>query len=242
METMPIDNKFELFKLIDPKRYEPIISEETMLLHHGKHLATYVNNLNNLLPGTLWEGLSLEEVVRRAPEGAILNNAGQILNHNMFFEQLASTDFVLEGPITDLDLYEELNKQYGNYKNFKEQFTQAGLTLFGSGWVWLSVDDQGKLVITQEPPFHWKKVTSSNSRPSRADAATHHRCVGTRLLRRLPEPSSRVPRKNLGHHRLESNHRPLPRRPAILTHNKCKYKHCPRAPELVVCGLVLQDQ
>ena len=148
---MPIDNKFELFKLIDPKRYEPIISEETMLLHHGKHLATYVNNLNNLLPGTLWEGLSLEEVVRRAPEGAILNNAGQILNHNMFFEQLASTDFVLEGPITDLDLYEELNKQYGNYKNFKEQFTQAGLTLFGSGWVWLSVDDQGKLVITQEP-------------------------------------------------------------------------------------------
>ena len=87
--TMPVDGKFELIEWPNPALLEPVISKETMLLHHGKHLAAYVNNLNALLPGTEWEGLPLEEIVRRAPEGPILNNAGQVLNHNMFFEQMS---------------------------------------------------------------------------------------------------------------------------------------------------------
>ena len=151
--TMPVDGKFELIEWPNPALMEPVISKETMLLHHGKHLAAYVNNLNALLPGTEWEGLPLEEIVRRAPEGPILNNAGQVLNHNMFFEQMSRPRMNDEDrTLPPLDLFEAIKRQFGwTLGEFVKQFSQAGLSLFGSGWVWLSVDGEGKLVITQEP-------------------------------------------------------------------------------------------
>jgi len=144
-----------------PEALEPVISKETIGFHHGKHLAGYVNNLNGLLEGSPLAGLSLEEIVLKA-EGGMLNNAGQILNHNLYFGQFCA-------PKTDNKpvgkLAEAITRDFGSFEAFKEEFQKKGATLFGSGWVWLSAaptsqsegqlpSDQGamgQLVITQEP-------------------------------------------------------------------------------------------
>lgn len=147
-QTMPTEGKFGLMALpYAEDALEPVISKETVELHHGKHLQTYVTNLNNALPGTPLEGKSLEEIVMNA-EGGVFNNAGQTLNHNMYFGQLRAPreDNKPCGKIAGA-----IDKQFGSFDNFKKEFTQKGTTLFGSGWVWLSADKDGKLVITQEP-------------------------------------------------------------------------------------------
>ena len=126
---------------------EPVISKETIGFHHGKHLAGYVNNLNTLLEGSPLAGLSLEEIVLKA-EGGVLNNAGQILNHNLYFEQFAAPQKDNK-PVGKLA--EAIVRDFGSFEAFKEEFQKKGATLFGSGWVWLSADKDGKLVITQEP-------------------------------------------------------------------------------------------
>lgn len=139
---------FELISLpFAPEALEPVISRETIALHHGKHLQTYVNNLNAALPGTAFEHLPLEEIVRKA-DGGIFNNAGQILNHNLYFEALRAprSENRPEGKIA-----EAIVQQFGSFEAFQKEFVQKGATLFGSGWVWLSKDKDGKLVITQEP-------------------------------------------------------------------------------------------
>ena len=125
---------------------EPVISKQTLEFHHGKHLAGYVNNLNGLLPGSGFEEASLEEIVCKAT-GGVLNNAGQILNHNMYFEQFCSpkADNAPTGKLA-----EAIVRDFGSFEAFKEAFQKSGATLFGSGWVWLSADKDGKLVITQE--------------------------------------------------------------------------------------------
>lgn len=125
---------------------EPVISRETLSFHHGKHLLAYVNNLNALLPGSGLEEQSIEEIVKKA-EGGILNNAGQILNHNLYFKQFRKPrkDNAPAGKLNKL-----IQKQFGSFETFKEEFAKKGVTLFGSGWVWLSIDQQGKLIITQE--------------------------------------------------------------------------------------------
>ena len=139
--------KFELMALpYAPEALEPVISKETIGFHHGKHLAGYVNNLNGLLEGSPLAGLSLEEIVLKA-EGGILNNAGQILNHNLYFAQFSAPK-ADNKPIGKLA--EAISLQFGSFDAFKEEFQKKGATLFGSGWVWLSVDKDGKLVITQE--------------------------------------------------------------------------------------------
>lgn len=138
---------FELISLpYAPEDLEPVISRETIALHHGKHLQTYVTNLNNLLPGSGMEELALEEIVKRS-EGGIFNNAGQILNHNLYFLALSKpkADNVPTGVLADA-----INRQFGSTEAFQKEFTQKGVTLFGSGWVWLSKDNEGQLVITQE--------------------------------------------------------------------------------------------
>lgn len=146
-QTQPVEGKFSLVTLpYATTALAPVISETTLNLHHGKHLATYVNNLNNLLPGSGLEGLSLEEVVQKS-EGAIFNNAGQILNHDLYFTQFAAP---AEGRRPVGALAAAINEQFGSFEAFQKEFNQKGLTLFGSGWVWLSTDKDGKLVITQE--------------------------------------------------------------------------------------------
>ena len=125
---------------------EPVISRETIGFHHGKHLAGYVNNLNGLLEGSPLAGLALEEIVLKA-EGGLLNNAGQILNHNLYFGQFAAPK-ANNQPIGKLA--EAIIRDFGSFEAFKEEFQKKGATLFGSGWVWLSADKDGKLFITQE--------------------------------------------------------------------------------------------
>ena len=139
--------KFELMALpyaIDA--LEPVISKQTLEFHHGKHLAGYVNNLNGLLAGSGFEDAPLEEILCKA-SGGMLNNAGQILNHNMYFEQFMApkADNAPTGKLA-----EAIVRDFGSFEAFKEAFQKAGATLFGSGWVWLSADKDGKLVITQE--------------------------------------------------------------------------------------------
>ena len=141
------NGKFELIQLpYNADALAPVISAETIGFHYGKHLQAYVNNLNNLLPGSGFEGLSLEEIVTKS-EGGIFNNAGQILNHNLYFTQFKAPvkDNVPTGKIADA-----INAQFGSLEAFKAEFEKKGATLFGSGWVWLSSDKDGKLVITQE--------------------------------------------------------------------------------------------
>ena len=125
---------------------EPVISKQTLEFHHGKHLAAYVNNLNGLLDGSGFEEATLEEIVCKAA-GGILNNAGQILNHELYFGQFCGKPTKQEptGPLADA-----IAKEFGSFEAFKEEFQKKGATLFGSGWVWLSADRAGGLFITQE--------------------------------------------------------------------------------------------
>ena len=140
-----------LFALIalpyEPEALEPVISRETIEFHYGKHLQTYVDNLNKLIAGTEFEAMPLEEIVCKS-QGGIFNNAGQILNHNMYFTQFSPVDannHAPKGAILDA-----INRDFGSFEAFQKEFEQKGVTLFGSGWVWLSADKDGKLVITQE--------------------------------------------------------------------------------------------
>ena len=140
--------KFTLMALpYAPDALEPVISKETIAFHHGKHLAGYVNNLNAMIEGSPLARLPLEEIVIKA-EGGILNNAGQILNHNLYFGQFASPK-VDNKPIGKVA--EAIARDFGSFEAFKDEFQKKGSTLFGSGWVWLSADKDGELVITQEP-------------------------------------------------------------------------------------------
>ena len=148
--------KFELMALpYAPDALEPVISKETIAFHHGKHLAGYVNNLNALASppnpspkgeGSLGELETLKEIVLHS-EGAILNNAGQILNHELYFQQFTGEP---GKPAPAGRLAEAIVRDFGSFEAFKEEFQKKGATLFGSGWVWLSADKDGKLVITQE--------------------------------------------------------------------------------------------
>ena len=125
-----------------------MISAQTLSFHHGKHLQAYVDNLNKLLPGSEYEGMALEEIVRKAPAGAVFNNAGQILNHNLYFMQFKPASEAAQRP--EGVLAAQIEKQWGSFEAFKADFEAKGVGVFGSGWVWLSAEKDGKLVITQE--------------------------------------------------------------------------------------------
>lgn len=124
----------------------PVISAETVAFHYGKHLQAYVNNLNAALPGSGFEGKTLEEIVCQS-EGGIFNNAGQILNHTLYFTQFKPAG--AQGAPTGA-LAEAIVRDFGSFEDFKAEFQKKGASLFGSGWVWLASDSDGKLVITQE--------------------------------------------------------------------------------------------
>ena len=139
--------KFELMALpYAIEALEPVISKQTLEFHHGKHLAGYVNNLNGLLEDSPLADSSLEDIVCKAT-GGILNNAGQILNHNLYFGQFCAPK-ADNKPVGKLA--EAIARDFGSFDAFKDEFQKKGATLFGSGWVWLSADKDGKLIITQE--------------------------------------------------------------------------------------------
>lgn len=142
-DIMPINNQFALPEL-PYVGLGGVISPETLSFHHGKHLKAYVDNLNKMLPGSGLEGLPLTEVVKKA-EGGMFNNAGQVLNHILYFGQFSPTPRPMGDRMTAL-----LERDFGSVETFRKEFEQKGATLFGSGWVWLSADNGGKLVITQQ--------------------------------------------------------------------------------------------
>ena len=140
-----------MFALIDlpyaADALEPAISARTLSFHHGQHLQAYVDNLNKLLPGSPFEGMALEEIVRTAPAGPVFNNAGQVLNHNLYFTQVCPGGAPLAAASP---LAAQIASQWGSLAAFQEEFAAKGVGLFGSGWVWLSAQADGTLVITQE--------------------------------------------------------------------------------------------
>ena len=148
--TLKLIAMFSLISLpYAPNALEPIISQETIEFHYGKHLQTYVDNLNKLIAGTEYESMPLEEIVCKA-QGGIFNNAGQILNHNLYFTQFAPANELANERMSELEIMKAIERDFGSLDAFKAEFEQKGVTLFGSGWVWLSADKDGKLVITQE--------------------------------------------------------------------------------------------
>ena len=128
-----------------PTALEPVISAQTLSFHHGKHLQAYVNNLNAALPGSEFEGLSLEEIICRS-SGGVFNNAGQILNHNLYFTQFRApqADAAPKGALAA-----KIAEQFGSLEAFQAEFVAKGAGLFGSGWVWLQADAAGELSIAQ---------------------------------------------------------------------------------------------
>jgi Fe-Mn family superoxide dismutase len=120
----------------------PRISEETLEYHYGKHHATYVANLNKLIPGTEFENLSLEEIIKKA-SGGVFNNAAQVWNHTFYWNCLSPHG----GGEPKGKLGEEITRAFGSFAQFKEKMTNAAVTLFGSGWAWLVRNPDGTLAI-----------------------------------------------------------------------------------------------
>ena len=120
----------------------PVISEETMHYHHDKHYVGYVNKLNELIAGTPFEGESLEDIIMTS-DRSIFNNAAQVWNHEFFFEQLSPDPAVRPSG----ELLEAVTHQFGSVEAVRAAMDEAAVNLFGSGWVWLVVDDDGELSI-----------------------------------------------------------------------------------------------
>lgn len=138
--------KFELPKLpYAADALEPVISQKTIEFHYGKHHQAYVNNLNNLVPGTKFENSDLETIVKES-DGPIFNNAAQIWNHTFYFNSFSPNG----GGEPKGALADAINTAFGSFENFKKEFVAAGVSLFGSGWAWLVKNKEGKLEIVKE--------------------------------------------------------------------------------------------
>lgn len=120
----------------------PSISKETLEYHYGKHHNAYVTNLNKLIAGTEFENMELEEIIKKS-SGGIFNNSAQVWNHTFYWHCLSPNGGgEPTGRLADL-----INKTFGSFSAFKEQFTQAAITTFGSGWAWLIQDKDGVMKI-----------------------------------------------------------------------------------------------
>lgn len=122
----------------------PHISEETIEYHYGKHHKAYVTKLNELIEGTPFANSSLEEIVKKS-DGAIFNNAAQVWNHTFYWHCMAPKG----GGAPTGEIAEAIKKSFGSFETFKEKFSNAAVTQFGSGWAWLVKKDDGSLAITQ---------------------------------------------------------------------------------------------
>lgn len=123
---------------------EPVISAETIRYHYGKHEKAYIDNLNRLIQGTEYEDADLEDIIQEA-KGPLFNNASQAWNHIFYFFSFSPDGAREPGG----ELRKAIDRDFGSFEKFKEAFVDAGAGLFGSGWVWLSRDSEGKLLITQ---------------------------------------------------------------------------------------------
>jgi len=128
---------------------EPHIDARTMEIHHDKHHAAYTNNLNNAIAGTEWEGKSIEDILANVGKisGGVRNNGGGFYNHNLFWEVMAPN----AGGTPTGDLAAAIERDLGGFEKFKEAFSAAGATRFGSGWAWLIVTPEKKLMVTSTP-------------------------------------------------------------------------------------------
>ena len=122
---------------------QPHISKETLEFHYGKHHNAYVTNLNNLIPGTEFEDIPLEDIIKKAPAGGIFNNAAQVWNHSFYWNCLSPNGGGKPGG----KLLEDINKAFGSFDEFKEKFTKSAVTNFGSGWTWLVKSENGLEII-----------------------------------------------------------------------------------------------
>jgi len=122
----------------------PAMSAETLEYHYGKHLQTYIDNLNKLIAGTQYEDMPLEEIVKKA-DGGIFNNAAQAWNHTFFFDTLTPEPVKIPTRLAG-----KLTEEFGSVEAFKEEFSKAAAGIFGSGWAWLAADSEGKLHILPE--------------------------------------------------------------------------------------------
>ena len=139
--------KFELPVLpYEVNALEPVIGKQTVELHYGKHYQTYLTNLNKRVPGTKYENMELVDIVKQS-EGPVFNNAGQALNHFIYFLSFSPNG----GGEPSGKLAKAINAQYGDFENFKKEFNAAAVSVFGSGWAWLAKDASGKLYIEKEP-------------------------------------------------------------------------------------------
>ncbi len=138
--------KFEKVALnYDLGSLEPVIGKQTMELHYGKHYHGYVTNLNNMIVDTKFADADLVTIVKES-DGGIFNNAGQALNHQIYFSSFSPNG----GGEPQGKLAEAINSKFGSFEKFKEEFIAAGLGVFGSGWVFLAKDDNGNLSIEKE--------------------------------------------------------------------------------------------
>lgn len=123
----------------------PYMSMETIDFHYGKHLQTYVNNVQQMVAGTPQARMSLEELIRTQPDGPLFNNAAQVMNHTLFFTQLCPPQKALKAPVGNMA--KAVEQSFGSFEQMKTQLTAAAVGLFGSGWAWLSLTPHGKLEI-----------------------------------------------------------------------------------------------
>lgn len=146
LESTFLEREEPMFKLPELpyalNALEPHISKETLDFHYGKHHKTYVDKLNELVPGTPFAKASLEDIIREA-EGAIFNNGAQVWNHTFYWNCLSPNG----GGEPSGGLMNELLSSFKSFRNFREQFEEAGKTLFGSGWIWLVKKKDGSLAI-----------------------------------------------------------------------------------------------
>lgn len=139
--------KFELPRLpYEMGALAPMMSQETLQYHYGKHYKAYIDKLNELVPGTPYANMTLTEIVQNAEEGPLFNNAGQALNHELFFGGMSPN---AQGEPTG-NLLNAINRDFGSFSNFKAEFAKVAAGVFGSGWAWLATDNAGKLSITSE--------------------------------------------------------------------------------------------
>jgi len=148
---MPLDKPkapFSLPKLpYEENALEPVVSAKTISFHYGKHHKAYVDNLNRLVVGTSYEQMDLEEIIKKSAgndkDKGIFNNAGQIWNHNFYWESMAAKGGTPAGKIADA-----LKSSFGGVAEFNDAFAKAAVAQFGSGWAWLVKGKDGKLKIT----------------------------------------------------------------------------------------------